>query len=282
MVYNRKPTWEWLSKDDAASPTASLEAIMLTAVIDAKEGRDVMTADIPNAFIQAKLPDIKDGEDRVILKITGVLVDLLVQMAPEVYGPYVVLENGKRVLYLEVLRGLYGMLIAALLWYRLFSSNLMAIGFEVNPYDPCVMNRIKEDKQQSVRFHVDDLMSSTEVVKVNDNFLTWLNKKYGKHGEVKATRGKRHEYLGMTMDFATKGKVVIDMFDYIRNMLADSSVILKPDEVAPTPAEENLLTVKEDSPLLPKKQAEEYHKSTILWSPRVFSFADVQIPTSTL
>ena len=76
MVYNGKPTREWLSKDDAASPTASLEAIMLTAVIDAKEGRDVMTADIPKAFIQAKLPDIKDGEDRVILKITGVLVDL--------------------------------------------------------------------------------------------------------------------------------------------------------------------------------------------------------------
>ena len=87
MVYNGKPTREWLSKDDAASPTASLEAIMLTAVIDAKEGRDVMTADIPNAFIQTKLPDIKDGEDRAILKITGVLVDLLVQMALKVYGP---------------------------------------------------------------------------------------------------------------------------------------------------------------------------------------------------
>jgi len=93
MIYNGKPTREWLSKDGAASPTASLEAIMLTAVIDAKEGRDVMTADIPNAFIQAKLPDIKDGEDRVILKTTGVLLDLLVQVAPKVYGPKVVLEN---------------------------------------------------------------------------------------------------------------------------------------------------------------------------------------------
>jgi hypothetical protein len=28
MVYNGKPTREWLSKDDAASPTASLEAIV--------------------------------------------------------------------------------------------------------------------------------------------------------------------------------------------------------------------------------------------------------------
>jgi len=125
----------------------------------------------------------------VVLKITGVLVDLLVQMAPEVYGPYVVLENRKRVLYLVVLRGVYGMLIAALLWYHLFSSNLMAIGFEINPYDPCVMNRIKEDNQHTVKFHVDDPMSSTEVVLVNDHFGTWLNKKYGKHSKVKTTRG---------------------------------------------------------------------------------------------
>ena len=48
--------------------------------------------------------------------------------------------------------------------------------------------------------------------------------------KLKATRGTRHDYLGMTIDFATKDKVVIDMCDYIKNMLADSSVILKPDE----------------------------------------------------
>jgi hypothetical protein len=29
-----------------------------------------------------------------MLKIKGVLVNLLVQLAPEVYGPYVVFENG--------------------------------------------------------------------------------------------------------------------------------------------------------------------------------------------
>jgi hypothetical protein len=57
-----------------------------------------MTADIPNAFIQTAMPQPKEGEERVIMKITRVLVHLLVQMAPEVYGPYVVFENGKKVL----------------------------------------------------------------------------------------------------------------------------------------------------------------------------------------
>ena len=43
LVYNGKPTREWLSHEDAASPTVALESIMLTAIVDAKEGRDVMT-----------------------------------------------------------------------------------------------------------------------------------------------------------------------------------------------------------------------------------------------
>ena len=42
MVYNGKLTREWLTREDSASPTAALERIMLTAVIDAHEGRDIM------------------------------------------------------------------------------------------------------------------------------------------------------------------------------------------------------------------------------------------------
>jgi hypothetical protein len=89
MVYNGRPTREWISREDSSSPTAALESIMLTGVIDAHEGCDVMTCDIPNAFFQASMPEIKTGEERV-MKITGVLVDMLVELNPELYGPYVV------------------------------------------------------------------------------------------------------------------------------------------------------------------------------------------------
>ena len=41
---------------------------MITAVIDAKEDWDVMMGDVPNAFIQANIPKVKQGEDRVIMK----------------------------------------------------------------------------------------------------------------------------------------------------------------------------------------------------------------------
>jgi hypothetical protein len=77
MASNGKPAREWLSREDAASPTAALESIIITGVIEAKEERDVMKCDIPNAFIQALLTKKDPGEDRVVMKITGVLVDML-------------------------------------------------------------------------------------------------------------------------------------------------------------------------------------------------------------
>ena len=56
MVYNGKPSREWHDKYDSAIPTASLEAILLTGTIDAYEGWDTLSLDIPNAFIQTHMP----------------------------------------------------------------------------------------------------------------------------------------------------------------------------------------------------------------------------------
>ena len=84
------------------------------------------------------------------MKITGVLVDLLVDIAPEIYGPHVVYEKGHKVLYVQVVRALCGMLVAALLWYKKFCADLESIGFTFNPYNPCVANRIIDGKQHTV------------------------------------------------------------------------------------------------------------------------------------
>ena len=124
MVYNGKPTRKWLSRDETASPTVALESTFLTGIIDAKEGRDIMTCDVPNAFIQAEIPTPEKGEDRIIMKITGVLADLMVEIAPDVYGGHIVYEKGTKVIYVQVLRALYGMLKAALLWYKKFKKDL--------------------------------------------------------------------------------------------------------------------------------------------------------------
>ena len=36
---------------------------------------------------------------------------------------------------------------------------------------------------------------------------------------MKVSRGKNHKYLGMTLDFTTKGQVKISMIDYIKEVV---------------------------------------------------------------
>jgi hypothetical protein len=68
-----------ISKEDASLPTIATEAILLSCIIDAKEGRDVTIIHIPNAFIQMR---VEDEGDMAIIKICGVLMDIVVQIAP--------------------------------------------------------------------------------------------------------------------------------------------------------------------------------------------------------
>lgn len=55
---------------------------------------------------------------------------------------------------------MYVMLEAPLLWYHELSSKLKGIGFKFNPYDSCVLSRMVGVKQQTERYHVDDILLS--------------------------------------------------------------------------------------------------------------------------
>jgi hypothetical protein len=81
---------DYISKEDASSPTVTTEAVLLSCIIDAKEGRDVAVIDIPNAFIQTR---VEDEGDMAIIKICGVLVDILVQIAPNIYKSYIMTDK---------------------------------------------------------------------------------------------------------------------------------------------------------------------------------------------
>ena len=85
--------------------------------------------DFPNAFIHTNMPPKKDGEERFIVIITGVLFDMLFKLDCETYRKHVVFENGKKVIYVVVLREIYVMLVAALLFYKKFRVDLENVGF---------------------------------------------------------------------------------------------------------------------------------------------------------
>ncbi len=45
-------------------------------------------------------------------------------------------------LYLRLQKVLYGMMLSALLFYQKLVLELKSMGFVINPYDPCIANKI--------------------------------------------------------------------------------------------------------------------------------------------
>ena len=70
LVYNRKATRDWISKENTSSPNVGTDSIMMTCAVDAYGRRDIMTSAVPNAFIQKDAPEKGIGE-RVVMTIQG-------------------------------------------------------------------------------------------------------------------------------------------------------------------------------------------------------------------
>jgi len=87
---------------------------------------------------------------------------------------------------------------------------------------------------------MDDILSSHVDPNVNDELLKWLNDRYSGLKKVSATRGNIHKYLGMTIDFSTKGKVKFRMDDYAKGILDEFPMRFGSNDVATTPASSKL------------------------------------------
>jgi hypothetical protein len=73
---------DYISKEGASSLTVTTESVLLLCIIDDEEERDVTVINIPNAFIQTR---VEDEKDMAMTKLRGVLVDILVAIAPNIY-----------------------------------------------------------------------------------------------------------------------------------------------------------------------------------------------------
>ena len=265
----------YIDKEESSSPTVATESVIITAMIDAEEEREVAVIDVPNAFVQTV---VEDQAKRVIIRIRGMLVDMLVRIAPEVYQDYVIIDRrGNKQILVECLNALYGTMVASLLYYQKFTTSLKENGYKVNPYDPCVWNKSIDGNQCTICFHVDDCKISHKSSKVIDSTIEWLRRDYESifedgSGEMKVCRGKVHKYLGMTLDFATKRQVKISMVDYVKDVVdAWDKVRGAPDEegfklVQPkrkkgrsSAAPDDLFKIDEDSEKLHPKSATAFH-----------------------
>ncbi|KAI2502074.1 Reverse transcriptase (RNA-dependent DNA polymerase) [Fragilaria crotonensis] len=234
-------------KSETASPTVATDSLMISVGIDAHEQRDVGTSDIAGAYLKAYM------KDYVIMKFTGISVDILCEMNPK-YIPFVTIENGVKVLYVRLIKAIYGCVQSALLWYKLFYSHLQKMGFVLNPYDPCIANKVINGKQCTIAWYVDDMKISHVDANVVSQIIEQIEERFGK---MTVTRGREHIFLGMKIVYKQNGTAEITMRDYLEEAIAESGMNIR--RSAATPARRDLFEDDPNAAPLDRKTAEVFH-----------------------
>ena len=97
-------------------------------MIYAKEQGAISILDISNAFLHT------ENDEKILMLLRGRLAEMIFQVDPSMYRKYVTYSsNGQAMLYVRQSKALYGMLRAALLFYKRLRSDLENMVFEVNP-----------------------------------------------------------------------------------------------------------------------------------------------------
>ena len=82
----------YIPKEESASPVVSLESLLLSLLIDAKEKRDTATADVAGEFLKELM------EDLVLIKLKNEEVKIMCDVN-EKYKAHVIKEGNDQVLY---------------------------------------------------------------------------------------------------------------------------------------------------------------------------------------
>ena len=103
------------------------------------------------------------------------------------------------------------------------------------------MCKLKEEKQFTVIWYVDDLMMSCKENFELTKFSCYLANIYGP--KLAMHLGNKHDYLGMDFEFMDNGSLEVSMFQYL-----DSIIYEFPEFItgkAATPTEDHLFRVRD-------------------------------------
>ena len=75
-----------------------------------------MILDITNAFVHMTVSQ-EESDEKIIMKIRGALDNMLLEISPELYTDFVLQEGKGKVIYVKILKILYGMMKASVMYY---------------------------------------------------------------------------------------------------------------------------------------------------------------------
>ena len=86
---------------------------------------------------------------------------------------------------------------------------------------------------------------------------TAIEKIKEKYVDITIKRGKVHDYLGMRFDFSNQNEVFISMSTYTNEICKEYGI----EGTADTPAANDLFEIDDNSPKLPNKDREKFHRT---------------------
>ena len=157
------------------------------------------------------------------MKIRRALVDIIIDILPGKYEVFLVYKRNQKILYVKILKELYGILTASILYYKKLRTDIGSVRYLVNPYNACVVNKNINGKHHTLPWHVDDMKASHVDTKANEIFHKWCENKYGSEtlGHVTVVRGNKHDCLAINLSYSDKGKSKIDNKYYTDNMVEE-------------------------------------------------------------
>ena len=246
---------------DRFSPTASKGSIILGLKTAAIEKREVSTADVKSAYLNAPLPlsTSKEGTKfRRILELEGEMLDHFLEAKPE-WGKYICRGYGPKrrhqgSLFLVIQKALYGLLEAGLVWHDHFVDTLTSFAYKQSETDPCVFH---DGKGSSIILYVDDLLLLSKDKGARDDIVDKLQ---GKYQSMTHNMGDRLDYLNMIIEKEERG-FYVHQKPYFDKVLDDLGYVEVIDENQNSlPYKQNLMDIDPDSPALGEKEKESFIK----------------------
>ena len=154
------------------------------------------------------------------------------------------------------------MIESALLWYQLYVKILMDMGFILNPYDPCVANKIIDNKQCTIAWYVDDNIVTHKDPTVVESIIQKIEQEFP---GLSVTRGNKHTFLGMELTFRDDGKLGVNLTSYINETLSAFPEDL--GRVVASPAAKWLFETVPNARKLSPERADTFHSTVakLLW-----------------
>ena len=128
-----------------------------------------------------------------------------------------------------------------LMFYRNLVKDLEAYGFQINPCNPCVSNKMINDKHNMLVCHRDELkVSHVDSFKVS-KFSGYRSSIYG---VLSVHRGEIYEYVDIELDYSEQETVNVSMIKYLGGVLQEF-----PEHLGTTvsnPAADHLFRVRDE------------------------------------